>query len=86
MKFLLRTPFPAFLFLCIISLAYSTKYKIFEIKSEIAFHKINQHNTTLIDKKVDGVSNDVLSTSVLSIIVTVPKSDDCIKKSIVLAS
>jgi hypothetical protein len=73
-----------FLYLLIISAIYAMKYKIFETTSEIAFSKILKYNITLKDKKiVDNISSEILSTSVLSVLVRVQKSEDCIKKSIV---
>jgi hypothetical protein len=71
--------------LAVINRIQSAKYKILETTSEIAFSKIIKYNITLSDKKVDNVSTDMLSTSVLSVIVRVPKSEDCIKKSIVIS-
>jgi|LauGreDrversion4_2_1035121.scaffolds.fasta_scaffold238904_4 hypothetical protein len=59
----------------------SIKYKFFETTSEIAFSKIIKYNITLSDKTVENVSKDLLSNSVLSVIVKVSMSEDCIKKS-----
>lgn len=72
-----------FIFFIILTSITSTKYKIFETTSEIAFSKIIKYNITLNNKKVDNVSNDLLSTSVLSVIVRVPKGEDCMKKTTV---
>ena len=75
------------IYLTIISTIWSTKYKIFETTNEIAFSKILKYNITLKEKKVvENISSEVLSNSVLSVLVSVQKSEDCIKKSIVSLS
>ncbi len=70
-----------FIFFSMIVTISSLKYKFFETTSEIAFSKIIKYNITLSDKTVENVSKDLLSTSVLSVIVKVSMGEDCIKKS-----
>lgn len=81
---ILGNSFIIFIFFTIITTIFSVQYKIFETSSQIAFSKILRYNITLNDKKaVNNVSSEVLSTSVLSVLVKVQKSEDCIKNSIV---
>lgn len=70
-----------FIFFSILTTISSIKYKIFETTSEIAFSKIIKYNITLSDKKVENISKDLLSSSVLSVVVKISMGEDCKKKS-----
>ena len=75
--------FKFLIYFYLITIIYSQQFKIYETKSEIAFSKIKKYNVTLKDVTIEGISDHTISHSVLSVVVRVPKSEDCKKKSVV---
>ena len=76
--------FKFLIYFYLITFIFSEQFKIYEETSEIAFSKIKKYNVTLKNVKIEGISDYTMSHSVLSIVVKVPKSEDCKKKSTVL--